>query len=628
MRRGLSLTARLVLTAQGMVAIALIAAGIAFYAVADSVITESVTSHIQSRAEEVLEAAVRYQRERALAVQTWAEAEAMQSSLDSQDPKFAEDYLRRTLQDHPDAFDWAALVGSDGRVVAAVRPAKGSRRGEVVESARGQLLECASLGEANRTRTVAASLGVSPFPSQPGAQKSELTVSAPIIDFAGDQVGAVTAAVSPVGMERLLAEVVGAESPYLPLLFDSDRRLVLGLPGGPSRALSAPLFSVPKGAGATSKALLFLPASGEVGAHLAMVQSRSKDERPRWSAAVLVAREHAFGPLARLRNVLLLAFVVVLGLVGLLTRLGVRRVARPLSEVAASMSKVAQGDLSIRLTDQPAEELGRLVRSFNTMVVEVARSREELKKAEALKKELEIAHTIQTSVLPREPRLPGFEVAARMKPASEVGGDFYDIIPAGKGFWLLIGDVSGHGLNSGLIGLMVQAAAQAAITGRPDRSPTEVVSEVNRVIYENVRRRMRGDDYVTLIALRHRGEGRFVAAGAHQPLYLVRSEGKVDVLPTQGPWCGLSPDISSQLLEREFELQRGESLWLVTDGIVESEGPGGELFGEERLMGCIRQHHNRSSEESLQALMMEVENFTATQHDDVTAMTLKRCEDG
>ena len=97
------------------------------------------------------------------------------------------------------------------------------------------------------------------------------------------------------------------------------------------------------------------------------------------------------------------------------------------------------------------------------MVSEVERSRDELQRTEALRREVEIAHRIQTAILPVAPSLAGYEVAARMKPADDVGGDLYDLLPFDDTFWVLVGDVSGHGINSGLVMMMAQAAAYAAI---------------------------------------------------------------------------------------------------------------------------------------------------------------------
>ena len=118
-----SLQLRLLLTTVALVALALLVAAIAFERVAQSVVVGAVHSHLSVRAKEIHEAVQRFQRERALTVRNWAEAEAMQMTLDLGDPKFAEDYLRRVIQDQGGSISVAALIGLDGMVKAAVRSA-------------------------------------------------------------------------------------------------------------------------------------------------------------------------------------------------------------------------------------------------------------------------------------------------------------------------------------------------------------------------------------------------------------------------------------------------------------------------------------------------------------------------
>jgi sigma-B regulation protein RsbU (phosphoserine phosphatase) len=264
------------------------------------------------------------------------------------------------------------------------------------------------------------------------------------------------------------------------------------------------------------------------------------------------------------------------------------------------------------------------VKSFNVMVKEVERSRDELRRTEALRREVQLAHQIQTAILPVSLSLEGFEVAARMKPADDVGGDLYDILPFDDTFWLLVGDVSGHGINSGLVMMMAQAAAHGAIADDPRCSPRDVIATVNRVVHENVRRRMRRDDYLTLMAARHVGGGRFVAAGAHQPIFIARPGGRVDVVETPGAWVGLGPGVPHGLAEYEFAVGPGDALCLITDGVVEAADAGGELYGEERLREVLAGHGARSAPELLHEVFAGVEAFAAGQADDMTAVVLRR----
>ncbi len=221
--------------------------------------------------------------------------------------------------------------------------------------------------------------------------------------------------------------------------------------------------------------------------------------------------------------------------------------------------------------------------------------------------------------------MPGFEVAARMKPAADVGGDLYDILAFGDTFWVLVGDVSGHGINSGLVMMMAQAAAYAAIADDPHCTPGSVIAAVNRVVHENVRIRMRRDDYLTLMAARYMGDGRFIAAGAHQPVFIARGGGKVDVIEPAGPWVGLSRSVEPPPMpEYEFTLGKGDLVFFVTDGLLEAKDGGTDLFGEDRVKDLLARGDVPSASQALTDVFTAVEAFSHEQEDDMTGVVLRR----
>jgi sigma-B regulation protein RsbU (phosphoserine phosphatase) len=175
--------------------------------------------------------------------------------------------------------------------------------------------------------------------------------------------------------------------------------------------------------------------------------------------------------------------------------------------------------------------------------------------------------------------------------------------------------------------MMAQAAAYSAIADDPHCRPADVISAVNRVIHENVKMRMGRDDYLTLMALRHLGGGRFVCAGAHQPVFLARAGGRVDVLEPAGPWVGISEDVAAAVVEREFQVDPGDVLCLITDGVVEAAAAGGELFGEDRLAALLAEPGPRSASQVLGTIFEQSEAFMASQSDDMTAVVLRRKHD-
>jgi sigma-B regulation protein RsbU (phosphoserine phosphatase) len=613
-----SLRLRLLLATLALVAGALLVAAFGFERVARGVVESAVKDHLQARSREVHEAVLRFQRERTLTVRAWSEAEAMQLTLDSGDPKFAEDFLRRLIQDQGGSIAAVALAGPEGTLLAGVRagPA-GERRGIALTAQHGRPLEL---------RVVRRALAADPGPVELGRlseldrdalDEPVLLVASPVRDFASDIVGTVVAAVSTNAMRRLLDEIGGADGELTPVVFDASHALVLVPPELDAR-LVAPLVEVPA---AMDTLLRFAPPGR---APLLSVRTDQSPVPPRWTAMMVEPEASAYGRLGALRTLLALLFLGVLAGAGLMSVGALRAAALPLAEVTASMGRVAGGDLSTRIPGRYADELGALVGSFNAMVAEVARSHVELQRTEALRREVQIAHRIQTAILPHSPAVPGYEVAARMLPAEDVGGDLYDVLAFPGTFWVLVGDVSGHGINSGLVMMMAQAAAASAIGDDPGRDPREVVAAVNRVVHENVRRRMGRDDYLTLMAARHMGGGRFLAAGAHQPVFVARRGGVVDVVEPAGPWVGLSADLPAQVVTYQFHLEPGDAVVFITDGVVEAQDASGALYGEDRLIKTLRHDRPPPAADLLAKVFQEVEAFAATQEDDLTVVALRR----
>jgi serine phosphatase RsbU (regulator of sigma subunit)/integral membrane sensor domain MASE1 len=293
--------------------------------------------------------------------------------------------------------------------------------------------------------------------------------------------------------------------------------------------------------------------------------------------------------------------------------------------------------LAFRLEGLPAADLDRvqLLQAalavtglvLGTAVTEREAAQSAAREGEGLRREMELAKRIQKAILPTVVTLPGFEVVGSMLPASHMGGDFYDIVRLDENdgrFWLVIGDVSGHGLDAGLVMLMAQAATQATLRSRPDITPAQLVNQVNRVLYENIRLRMRHKGFVTFLALHHEGQGRFRAAGGHLPVFLIRRSGVNESVEPMGPWCGIRRDIAHELEEIELQLEKGDLLCLITDGIIEARSAGGHMFGEASLQACLREGVDLSPADALTELLVRVRAFQARQDDDMTAVLLKR----
>jgi PAS domain S-box-containing protein len=241
-----------------------------------------------------------------------------------------------------------------------------------------------------------------------------------------------------------------------------------------------------------------------------------------------------------------------------------------------------------------------------------------------VEEELELARRVQTSILPRDPRVDGLEIAAIMIPASEVGGDYYDVLPARDGAWLAIGDVAGHGLNAGLMMLMLQSATASLAAARPTASPREVVSLLNDLLVENVRRRLGRDEHATFTLLRYWRDGRVVYAGAHEDLLLYRrATGQVEAIRTPGVWIGARRGMGDVLVDSTLQLEDGDVILLYTDGVTEGRDRQGEMFDLPRLVTALAEVASRPVEEIRDALVARVRDWTAVQDDDITMVVLR-----
>jgi hypothetical protein len=245
---------------------------------------------------------------------------------------------------------------------------------------------------------------------------------------------------------------------------------------------------------------------------------------------------------------------------------------------------------------------------------------------DALFAEMEVAQDIQTLLLPADPSLPGFHVHGQMTPAAEVGGDYYDVIITEQGRRLVaIGDVSGHGVTTGLTMMMVRASLIGTLESRPNATLPEIYAAMNRSLRRNLER-MNLRLYMTFALLEHVEGGKFRAVGAHLPALVHRAAKKsVEEVEFAGIWLGVLDQVTPEMVpETSFELGRGDSLLLLTDGVVERNGSGqAGMFGFERVHEVLRENAERGPAHVVDALMTRLEVHGGEQDDDVTVVALQ-----
>ncbi len=216
--------------------------------------------------------------------------------------------------------------------------------------------------------------------------------------------------------------------------------------------------------------------------------------------------------------------------------------------------------------------------------------------------ELEAAHAVQQVLVPEEiPSLPGFRIESVYRPAGEVGGDFFQILPTAHGGALIaIGDVSGKGMPAAMtVSLLVGAFRTLADS---TSSPGEILASMNRRMLVRSK-----EGFTTCLVLRADPDGALTVANAgHLPPYC---DGEEVAVPGGLP---LGLDAQSTYQEARFELRPGAQLTLLTDGVVEARSANGELFGFARAQTCSR----KSAGQIVEAAS------AFGQEDDITVVTL------
>lgn len=242
-----------------------------------------------------------------------------------------------------------------------------------------------------------------------------------------------------------------------------------------------------------------------------------------------------------------------------------------------------------------------------------------------VQEELEIAKRVQMKILPRELVLEGYQLAAAMIPADNIGGDYYDLLTTPEAAWLAIGDVSGHGLDAGLVMLMVQSAVASIVRLRPYGSPREMLEALNDVLYENIRRRLHQKDHVTFTLLRVGRDGKIVFAGAHEDILLRRASTKrFESIRTPGVWLGAKRGIGNVTIDTTVQLEDDDLLVLYTDGITEARDGNGKQLELEGLIEWLTPVAERPVEEIRDHIMAKARARSAKQDDDMTFVVMRR----
>jgi len=217
-----------------------------------------------------------------------------------------------------------------------------------------------------------------------------------------------------------------------------------------------------------------------------------------------------------------------------------------------------------------------------------------------------------------------------MIPATEMGGDYYDIISTDNGTWILLGDVTGHGVGSAMVMFMVQSIMTTLINSNAVSTPAQLLYEANRILCQNMRR-LEEARPLTIVAL-HTVDGiRYTYCGSHEPLLVLRKDSatietlSVDHFPFG---IGMVEEMTADEFGMgTFGLSHGDILYIGTDGITEAAQNGRYnqgTFGEDGLCDFIVDNRSIPMAQFTQDLVSLLRRYTNnTFHDDITLIAAR-----
>ncbi|MEG4034870.1 AAA family ATPase [Microcoleus sp. S36b_A4] len=245
-----------------------------------------------------------------------------------------------------------------------------------------------------------------------------------------------------------------------------------------------------------------------------------------------------------------------------------------------------------------------------------------------LSAELEVTKRLQQMILPKQSELDkikGLEIAGYMQPADEVGGDYYDVLAQNDQVKISIGDVTGHGLESGVLMIMAQTAVRT-LQQMNETDPVKFLDVLNRTLYANIER-IDSSKNMTLTLLDYQ-DSNLTLSGQHEEIIVVRTDGNIERIDTTelGFPLGLEEDIADFVSQVQVHLNLGDVVVLYTDGITEAVNINKVYYGIERLCQVTKENRHKTAEEIRQAVIDHLRQHIDKHKvfDDITLVVIKQ----
>jgi serine phosphatase RsbU (regulator of sigma subunit) len=279
--------------------------------------------------------------------------------------------------------------------------------------------------------------------------------------------------------------------------------------------------------------------------------------------------------------------------------------SRAVNRLSRGTEAVRRGDFGVRIPVRRRDQVGDLQRSFNEMAGDLESLVATAAQKESLEKELELARSLQKSLLPSDlPGGGGIEFSTLFEPSAAIGGDYFDVIRlADDELAVIIADVSGHGLSSGLRMAMLKAALLILV--EETREPEEILSRLDAVVRSNRERRF----FVTatLALFNTRTGGLRLTNAGHPPTYRIRGAEVEEIVLPSSALGGLG----HSYVRATLQLQPGDAVVWLSDGLIEATNAADEPFGYESVKRVLAGVQGESAVSIRNRLLTAIDQHTA-----------------
>ncbi|MCM2314152.1 MAG: SpoIIE family protein phosphatase [Thermoanaerobaculia bacterium] len=296
-------------------------------------------------------------------------------------------------------------------------------------------------------------------------------------------------------------------------------------------------------------------------------------------------------------------------------------ITRAVNRIEKGTKAVERGDFSYRIRMNKQSQLGEMAQSFDHMTESIAKLLHRVAEQERLQSEIDIAASIQRNLLPKGgPTLAGVSFAAHFEPSAAIGGDYYDVFSLDRGrLAVAIGDVSGHGLSTGLVMAMVKAAMTTLV--EEGCAESALFRRLNDLVFRSTDKRAFMTLGFTIFDLDRRAV-RHTNAGHIYPYVLREGEPPFAIEAPSLP-LGVRADIETETAE--IELKEGDTFVYLSDGIIEAQSEDQEPFGFEALEKILESMVGHSPAEIQDEILRAVARHAGDRRadDDRTVMILR-----